>query len=265
MTDAHPDDEALSAYLDGEEPHLRDHIDGCAACVQRLDEFRRIRAAIATPVAEVAARQRDAAIATALAASAGKSTEPWYRRIAGRTAGIAAALLLIIGAAFALTQLVDSGGSKKFESVGGKISADQGGVPEAAPAPESVGDLGDLGELANSAALRAIVEPKAAEFSMLARRAGTTQESATAPAPPAGVADAAQDLERQKRIALDCAGTTQALDPANVGPTYAGTATWQGVPASVLVYAVQGQQDAVHVYVVAQSDCHVLEFQSYRP
>ena len=32
----HPDDEALSAHLDGEGPQLRAHLDGCAACTARL-------------------------------------------------------------------------------------------------------------------------------------------------------------------------------------------------------------------------------------
>ena len=62
-----------------------------------------------------------------------------------------------------------------------------------------------------------------------------------------------------------CVDAARALDPANVSPAAAGTATWQGTPAEVLVYAVAGRPGAARVYVLAQADCRVLEFQSYAP
>jgi hypothetical protein len=266
MTDVHPDDEALSAYLDDEEPLLRDHIEGCEACRDRLDQFREVRDAIAAPIDRVPGWQRDAAITGALSATAGRPAEPWHRGVAARATGVAAALLVVIGAALALTQLADSDrNGAESTTAAGQTAADagKGGAAERATtlAPGTVGDLGDLGELDNSAALRAIVEPKTAALAQAGgMRAG--QEFAPAAPPAQGNSQDAAALERE---VLDCAGKTQALDPENIGPTYAGTATWQGTPAGVLVYAVQGQADAVHVYVVARSDCRVLEFQSYRP
>jgi hypothetical protein len=263
MTDVHPDDEALSAFLDREDPGTRDHIEGCASCSLRLDRFRGVRAAIAAPIAHPPAWQRDAAIASALAAASGPAA-PWHRGFATRAAGIAAALLLVVGAAVAITQLGDSSRNDS-STAAGTVAAEEGaGVRSSRPSAEAVGDLGDLGELAGSAALRAIVEPKVAEFA-LAGGPEARQDAAPAPA-GSSIATDAQNLDMLKRTAnLDCAGPTRELDPTNVGPSHAGTATWQGTPATVFVYSVRGQEAAVHVYVVAQSDCRVLEFQSYKP
>ena len=258
MTDVHPDDEDLSAHLDGEEPLLRDHIEGCSSCTSRLDELSRVRTALAIPVPAPPSWQRDAAIASALRATAGESAEPWYRGFATRAAGVAAALLLVIGAAFAITQLSES--NQTDQKVSGGAATDAGATT-AAPSAAPPGDLGDLGELADSAALRAIVEPKVAEF---ARDSAVQRLTPSSPAPALGTA-AENGAQKQRAGGLVCDGAARALDPRNVGPTETGIATWQGTPASVLVYSVQGQPGAVHLYVLARTDCRVLEFQSYKP
>jgi hypothetical protein len=259
MSDVHPDNEALSAYLDGEDLQWRDHIAGCSSCTLHLDQLRRVGTAIATSVPPPHPGQRDAAIARALRAMPGENARPWHRGHATRAAGIAAALLLVVGAAFAITQLSDSNpNDQPMTAAGG--TADDAGALEGAPAAGAVGDLGDLGELAGSAALRAIVEPKVAEFA---------QDGAAQAAPPAPATDADSGAPRYSRDGLAsgvaCDGVARSLDPKNVDPTHAGIATWQGTPASVFVYSVQGQPGALHLYVLARADCRVLEFQSYTP
>jgi hypothetical protein len=258
MSDVHPDNEALSTYLDGEDPQWRDHIAGCSSCTLLLDELRRVRTAIATSVPPPPPGQRDAAIARALQALPSENARPWYQGLTTRAASIAAALLLVVGAAFAITQLSDSNPSDQPTATG--RAADGAKALEAAPSAGGVGELGDLGELAGSAALRAIVEPKVAEFA---------QDRPVRAAPAAPATDSGSSAQRFSRDGLAsgvaCDGVARGLDPKNVDPTHAGIATWQGTPASVFVYSVKGQPGALHLYVLARADCRVLEFQSYTP
>ena len=262
MSDLHPDDEALSAHLDGAAPadeghEVRDHVEGCATCTARLEQLRRVRAAVGAPVAPPPDRQRDAAVARALDAA---GRQGGARSVGAWAAGIAAATLLVLGAAFGLAQLSDRDGDQ-LATTGAKLStpAAESGRTGSAAAPATgagVAELGDLGALSDSAALRGVVQPRLARLTVEATKgAGATSE-----APQQFAAgDAARVAPRQ------CVDAAQALDPANVRPAATGTATWQGTPAEVLVYAVAGRPGAARVYVVAQADCRVLEFQSYAP
>jgi hypothetical protein len=251
MSDLHPDDEALSAQLDHEEPQLRGHIADCAICRSRLAEFARVRAAIGAPLPPPPARQRDAAVARALDAAA-RGTGP-RGRAGAWAAGIAAALLVVLGGAFALSQL--SSDRTKLQATSGAAKAQDRAVNEGAPLP-AVPSLGDLGELKDSAALRAAIQPSVSEF--------TLRGVAGAAAPPRADKQTA-DSPTTTTATSACAGAARALDPANVRPAAVATATWQGTPAEVLVYAVEGRSGAARVYVLARADCHVLEFQSYAP
>jgi hypothetical protein len=118
-------------------------------------------------------------------------------------------------------------------------------------------DLGDLGAVRDTAALRAVVQPTLQRL------------TAAAPAAPSAVGaapgTAQRSVDTNSEVAQGCVGAARALDPANVSPAAAGTATWQGTPAEVLVYAVAGRPGAARVYVLARADCRVLEFQSYAP
>jgi hypothetical protein len=255
MSDLHPDDEALSAQLDREEPQLREHIAECATCRSRLAEFARVRAAIGAPLPPPPAWQRDAAVARALDAAA-KGVGP-RGRAGAWAAGIAAALLVVLGSAFALSQL--SSDRTKLQATSGAAKAQDRAANEGAPVP-AVPSLGDLGELKGSAALRAALQPSVAEFALRA--------VAGQPAPSAAEKQDKQSADSPTTTTTAtsvCAGAARALDPANGRPAAVATATWQGTPAEVLVYAVDGRPGAARVYVLARADCHVLEFQSYAP
>ena len=70
MSTTHPDDEQLSAFLDGEaDGDAAAHIAGCADCSARVEALRSVASAVAAPLPQVDPTERDAAIAIALAAA----------------------------------------------------------------------------------------------------------------------------------------------------------------------------------------------------
>ena len=236
MSDLHPDDEALSAQLDRDDPQLHPHLDGCAACASRLAELRRVGAAVGAPVPPPPAWQRDAAIARALDAG-------WRRESARRAgawaAGIAAAVLVVLGAAFGLSQL--SSDRTGLQATSGAAKA--GDNPATAPAPSSaVPSLGDLGALKDSAALRAAIQPSVGQSAFRTAEGAAPSDAAKQSATPTTTPTASPA----------CAGAARALDRANVQPATTATATWQGTPAEVLIYAVEGRPGAARVYVLAR-------------
>ena len=73
MTQHHPDDELLSAALDGEpEPATVAHLGGCDACLARLDALDRVRRAVGTGPGATPADVADRALGAAAAAWAGE-------------------------------------------------------------------------------------------------------------------------------------------------------------------------------------------------
>ena len=71
MTDPHPDDESLSAALDGEDATTASHVASCVTCLARSDTLRAAGRAIgATDTARASATLTDRAVAAALAAFA---------------------------------------------------------------------------------------------------------------------------------------------------------------------------------------------------
>ena len=259
MSDLHPDDEALSAHLDGEEPQVRVHVESCTACTARLAGLRRVRAAVGAPVTPPPAWQRDATIARALEAvgRAGGAR----RAHAG---GIAAAILLVLGAAVGLSQLSHSAKRDALKTTGAARGTEAGA---AAPSTTAIAatDLGDLGALSDTAALRARVQPIVARLDAGVPGAPNAAAAKAAGTVPESVQRGRQFGTGDSAAARRCVDAARALDPANVSLAAAGTVTWQGTPAEVLLYAVAGRRGAARVYVLAQADCRVLEFQSYAP
>ena len=69
MNQHHPDDELLSAALDGEtDPDTVAHVGGCDACMERLDALDRVRQAVAADPGPAPATVADRALAAATAA-----------------------------------------------------------------------------------------------------------------------------------------------------------------------------------------------------
>jgi UPF0716 family protein affecting phage T7 exclusion len=261
MSDLHADDEALSAHLDRQgheqDPRLRDHLESCTACTARLTELRRVRAALAAPVTRPAAWQREAAISHALDATGDRGGA--RRKLGTWAGGIAAAILLVLGAAFGISVLSNGGHDTASRASKAATQTREAAGAATPPTTIAVAELGDLGALPDTAALRAVVQPTVAQLAARGPKAAVTVPESAATAGKFRSGDSAPEAERR------CVDAARALDPANVSPAAAGTATWRGARAEVLVYSVSGRPGAARVYVLAQADCRVLEFQSYAP
>ncbi|MDP1795516.1 MAG: hypothetical protein Q8K63_15370 [Acidimicrobiales bacterium] len=93
----HPDDEFLSALLDGEAPSGDTaHVDGCAECQERVETLRHATTIVAAAVALPPAHVREASLAIAVDSA---STKPSARSYARRWNGLSAAAALVVALA----------------------------------------------------------------------------------------------------------------------------------------------------------------------
>lgn len=130
--DKHPDDERLSALLDGEaNTDFAAHVDGCAECAQRLEALRGASMALQAPVV-VAGHLREAAVARAIqtasepvaesggskllrmSTSRGRTAAPPRRRSSWSAA--AALLVAVAMGGWAISQISSDGGSQRPDS-----------------------------------------------------------------------------------------------------------------------------------------------------
>lgn len=110
---SHPDDEVLSALLDGEAPPGDvAHVDGCGDCQARVAELRFAAESVARSVPIPPGHLREASLAVALrAADQPVRTMPTLRRF---NSGLSAAAVLVVALAVGgllITQLGRDGGS----------------------------------------------------------------------------------------------------------------------------------------------------------
>ena len=227
----HPDDEALSAHLDGEAPEWGSHVRSCPACQARLAAFGRVAAAVGTEPEPAPPGAGDEAVARAVATT-GAAPSWRSRRLVAATAGIAAAAAVAVGVA-ALAGHGGSGGSKF-------AAASRSSGPVAA----NVVEAGDLGDLPDDKALKARVEPSL-----------STDEAAPSAAPLAGATGAAapetttqtarptakqETLRSTSARPLPCEAQARALQPGTQLLVYRATARWQGTPAVVFGFTGAG-------------------------
>jgi len=258
----HPDDEALSAHLDGEAPEWESHVRSCPSCQARLAAFGRVAAAVGTAPPALRPGGGDDAVARALAVA--RPAPSWRsRRLVVAAAGIAAAVLVAGGVAALVGRSGSS--SSKFAAASRRSG----------PVASNFIEAGDIGDLADDKTLKARVEP-----SLFATEAGA---SAAAPAPAAGGAapqtsgqpSAKSDALRSAAAAgpLPCEAKARALQPGAQVLVYRASARWQGTPAVVFGFTAasptptrpSGKPSPTRVYVMARSGCRLLVFQSYAP
>lgn len=264
MTDGHPDDELLSAHLDGDAPEVRPHLVGCAPCRARLAELRAVAAAVAVPPPAPPQHVVDGAVAAALArqeATAGTTGDGGHvaplrrspaRRLPPRswTAAAAAAIALLVAVPVVLRA------ARPPADVGQQATRTSGAGTEAGPFAADLArtpDLGDQSDLADVAALvsdalaaRAQPTPGAAEVQARAAQRPESGDTLSAPSP------ASDDVP--------CAEQARAVGQGRLGPLlYRGWARWKGIPAVVLVFHLD-QPPAGHrqIYVMSRSSCDVL-------
>jgi hypothetical protein len=253
----HPDDEALSAHLDGEAPEWESHVRSCPPCQARLAAFGRVAAAVGTAREAAAPGTGDEAVARAVAAATTSSSSVWKsRRLVTAAAGIAAAVLVAGG----VVALVHRGASRSSSTASRALG----------PVAANVVEAGDLGDLADDKALKAQVEPSLSttEAAPAAGAAGAAASKA-----PAQTGAKSEALRSSSARPLPCEAQARALQPGTQVLVYRAAARWQGTLAVVFGFTAAGPTPTrsagalspTRVYVMARSGCGLLHFQSYAP
>jgi hypothetical protein len=261
MTD-HPDLEALSAHLDGEDAGVAAHLDQCPACREELAALEQVRAAVGAPPPPAPAAARDRAVA--IATGRVRRFPPRWAA-AGAAAAVAAGVLVVVavrpGSHGTQTATKSSRAGSDVNTAAGVLNG------------------GDLGDISDDAALRAKVEP-ALHPQLAAPEAATGRGSAAGgdtggAAASEGHAPAVSTNSRAaplSAVSARCESAAKALQPTPQSLIYAASAHWQGTPAEVLAFTstgptttVAGRQAPVRVYVMAARGCRLLVFQSYAP
>lgn len=261
---AHPDDELLSALLDGEaEADFAAHVDGCAECAQRLATLRGATAALQTPIA-VAGHMREAAVARAMqighesvAESGGsrllrmstgrrRATAPPPRRNAWSAA--AALLVAVAMGGWAISQISSDGGTERPDTFAATPTAGGGASNDLskAAAADSAAGSGQT-ELATTAA-------SAFAAGEIGRFASVDEVLAKAQADlSSSDADQHQSLEAPYCEITD--GTPL---------LWQATLTFQNTPAIAMVYGPSNQW-VLEIRSPAASGCGLLATQRYEP
>lgn len=251
MSAPHPDDEQLSAALDGHHGEALAHAEGCATCTARLAELRAVAALVGAPVPTPPA---DAAVAAALRAAAVTPLRPRSRR--GPFALAAAALVLVVLAALSVITRDDHHRDTMAADTGAGSAAMEGAVAD------ELGDQSDPTALAER--LRGVVEaPVVADNAQATRNSGEGGASAGS-APVA--APERRALQAGDGAGTPCEPTVAQEYNAGLGPlVYTASLRWEGTPAVALVYRIEGAAGSLdhRVLVMARPDCRLLVAQTF--
>ena len=277
----HPDDERLSAFIDGE-ADLDGH-ESCPECATRIDQLRRVAAWVASPPSRVP--DLEPVLAEAVGAAAAEPARPISMKPRRLVAGLAlAAVVAVVFGSVSL--LAGLRGEPDSDDVAGSAARD------------SVVEGGDLGEWNDPMALATAVAPaitgEAADFGTGASKGGTELEAVGPMSAPAGAGQPTADDSAASGAAAGSEGappapTTRAAQPeafnntrssARSSPTgktclsqsgaasgggvlvYRATARWKGTPAVVLGYRLTGRL-AHRLVVMSRADCSLLVVQSF--
>lgn len=245
MNQHHPDDELLSAALDGESgPGTVAHLGGCDACLARLDTLDRVRRSVAADPGPTPAALADRALAAAAAAWAGEQAAatvpepaagaraptppppprpaegagaaggdhkvvPLHRRSDRRTFPTWAlgAVAALVAALLAVPIVLDDDDSDTGQRTASAPAGDAAG--NASSLDAGVVEGGELGSLSDPATLRE---------QLLRAVPGAVAERASVPAPAEGPADTLAEA------APEAATTTAFAARSAAGAKAAGTA-----------------------------------------
>lgn len=243
MTDAHLDDEAISAVLDGEAtPEEAAHADACASCSVRLTELRDASLLVGAPVPPPDPGRRDAAVAAALGALPATVT-PIRRRVPPAWLGVAAAMVIAVTALVLVNRNGDDAQEKQAAS-GAAIAAATTTAPSqelhadaAAPfatttaaSPVNGGDLGDVSTIDLEQAVRDAVGREAAtDQSTAASGSSSGGATSSGPASPSCV----DELGRPGALVYFATGTLE-------GTAVTVLAYDDGDTRTLLVVAIEG-------------------------
>ena len=287
MSTVHPDDELLSAALDGGEEETAAHARGCPDCQLRLARLRAAAEAVASPVPAVSTAVRAAAVRRAmqeggadLSGRRATRRRAQRRRAHRRLPGWAPVAALAAAAAVAAVVAVPIVLSGSGPSTLSATRATKAGTGPAAPAAL---DGGDLGSMSDQVALRDDVRQQLAAAS-----AAGAQPYAQA-AVPGQVAQGAQGpAVSSGSAAPGAAGPESQGPPSSLPPTrpltgaprcraaaeqystsglgtlvYVSSVHWQGTPGEVLLFRAAGGSLPYRLFVMARDGCQLLVVQSF--
>jgi negative regulator of sigma E activity len=276
MTDPtpHPDDELVSAYLDGEasaEEIAR--VDADPALRTRLAAFRQVRAAVGAAVEAPAAADRERAVARALEAGVRRPVADLddaraRARARRRTrwvpvASVAAAVLLLLAAVPLLSRLGDDSSDDLAATAAATTTAgasDASAEEDNEAASPQAHERRALGVVDDEAALRHAVEDA------LVGEAPAAVLSASTTAPVAG--GAAGDSSQPDAAApapTTCEESIAVLFPDLGVLLLTGEATLRGEPVEVFVYrlADPGAGPTRQLLALSPSTCAIVNAQTF--
>jgi hypothetical protein len=277
MTIAHPDDETLSALLDGEADQDADaHVAGCSTCGARLAALRAAAAAVGEAPQPPPA-VRESAIRAALMDSAADHPvireHPYRERRSLAIVGWVAAAAAVIALFVALPALLGGGGSSMKASSAARATTAtttalspapagapslSAGVAQGAYAPgrkanDNVIAPPDLGAQNDPAALAHQLD------TIVTAQSGHSSSPALAPiTAPGSQAGTPTTAPTTAPAGLRCAGVAAGLTGAGPGAKldFGARLRWRGTPAEVYVFSA-----AQHRYagVMSLSTCQLLQ------
>lgn len=255
-----PDDEALSAHLDGEgDAATAEHLGSCASCEARLVELEAAARAVGTPAGRRPDAARAAAVDAALAAAEGEVPSA-RRRVPAWVAAAAAALVLLLAAIPVVLSGRDRG--DEVAELSRKRTADDSETG----ALTGVGEPEELGAQSDPQALARLLDermraPRLTGEAFATAKAGTADDrEAAAEGGSGGAASAptsgAPCLEEAREAGANRVGTL----------LYSGLLEWQTTPAVVHVFQAPDPQATTltrRAFVMARSDCQLLVAPSF--
>lgn len=283
MTGFHPDDDAISAHLDGADPELLTHLRECGPCLARLEAMRAVVRAVAAPPASPPAPLVERAIQAAIAVAAEPPVEDGRpqrasadRDPATQSQASAAAVsrrrrrrmpppawIAVAAAAVAVLVAVPAllGNGRPADEVATVKDNSRAETTAGAGAPGAFTALApDLGDHSDPATVVSLIS--AAVNPSVASVAGDRAETTASPPPGAGPARAMARLDQGASAsgAPPCFGEAMAAGQGRLGAlVYLATARWKGVPAMVLVFSLDDATDpARHAYIMDAVTCALL-------
>lgn len=264
--DRHPDDEQLSAALDGEgEADTAAHLRACAACADRLDGLRRASALIGEPVPPPSAALVERAVGAALGGVKGSEPAtsppvPMRRRYLAPPLSWAAAAAAAIAVLVGIAALVGPSGDEGAEvasrtTAEGRLGTGAAGDTAGAGAPV---EEGEQSFASDGAALSADSDTGFEDLGP--HEDPDTLAAAVRARVEAIPPDAARS--RDEQTGAPCRGEAEAVGAGRLGTlVHAATAQWKGEPAYVLTFSLSEEDggEAEHqVYVMSSSRCSLL-------
>lgn len=276
MTDATPtpDDELVSAYLDGEAPEAAARVEADPALRARLAAFRRVGAAVGAPVEVAAADARERAIARALEAAAGEPVvdlDEARARVRARrrsrwlpVAAVAAAVLLLVAAVPLLSRLNRDSGDDLAATAAATTSAAGAGDTSSAEgnevASQEAQERRDLGVVDDEAALR-----RAVEDALVGQEPDAVLSASTTAGATAGDASNQPGPADSAAPPAACDDSIAALFPDLGAILLTGAATLRGEPVAVYVYELADPGDGPTRQLLAlnPSTCEIVNAQTF--